>query len=118
MPDTVSSPSSIHIRRFESRTGQVHLGAYDGADATACGRSAGVSNGYLHAEAPVTCRTCRRLAPRVYRAWGAAVPPGVLERLPVRLPDPDPPFADDCPEHITPTPDDDFWGTGQGLPGL
>ena len=79
MSDTVSSPPRIHIRRFESRTGQVHLGDVSGSDATACGRSAGVSDGYAGTEAPVTCRTCRRLAPAVYGAWCATVPPGVLE---------------------------------------
>lgn len=78
MSDTVS-PTIPALRRFESRGGAVHLGVFDGADATACGRSAGVSDGYTCTEAPVTCRTCRRLAPRVYRAWGADVPPGVVE---------------------------------------
>jgi hypothetical protein len=79
MPDTVSSPPRLHIRRFESLTGMVHLGTWDGSDMTACGRDAGLGDGYVMTAQPVTCRTCRRLAPGVYRAWGVDVPPGVLE---------------------------------------
>lgn len=57
--DTVSPRTTPHIRRFESPTGTVHLGARDGADATACGRSAGLGDRYLETVGSLTCRRCQ-----------------------------------------------------------